>query len=59
MVHEMPSIEHVEKLCAECLVGKQRRVSFPHEVVYMANKVLELVHGDLIVWPNYTGNPKG
>jgi hypothetical protein len=29
LVHGLPDIRPVEHLCGACLVGKQRRVSFP------------------------------
>ena len=47
MVRGLPCIDHVEQVCDGCLVGKQRRASFPREGNFRASKALELVHGDL------------
>jgi transposase InsO family protein len=47
MVHGMPMIEHVDEICDGCLVGKQRRASFPATAKYRADERLDLVHGDL------------
>ena len=47
MVTRLPHIEHVGELCDNCLVRKQRRLSFPKMAKYHATEALELVHGDL------------
>jgi hypothetical protein len=47
MVKGLSEIEHVDQLCRGCLVGKQHRVSFPCQIDFKANQVLELVHGDI------------
>lgn len=47
MVRGLPRIEHVEQLCDGCLVGKQRRASFPLQAKRRAEGLLDLVHGDL------------
>jgi hypothetical protein len=47
MVRGLPSIEQVDQLCDACLAGKQRRNSFPVAAQYRAERVLEIVHGDL------------
>ncbi|CAL1392261.1 unnamed protein product [Linum trigynum] len=47
MVNGMPLIDHVEKICDVCMVGKQRRNSFPGKAKYRATEPLQLVHGDL------------
>ena len=47
MVTGLPHIEHAGELCDSCLVGKQRRLSFPKTAKYRAAEALELVHGDL------------
>ena len=47
MVRGLPHIKHVGELCDSCLVGKQRRLSFPKAAKYRAADALELVHGDL------------
>jgi transposase InsO family protein len=47
LVEGLPYIDHVEQVCDGCMVGKQRRVSFPQKAQFRASEVLELVHGDL------------
>lgn len=47
MVRGMPQIEHVNQICDSCLAGKQRRTPFPQVAKYRAQKLLELVHGDI------------
>jgi len=47
MVEGLPKIECKEGVCRGCMVGKQRRSSFPDEADFRANKELELIHGDL------------
>jgi hypothetical protein len=47
MVRGLPAIKEVDKLYDGCLIGKQRRISFPNKANYRAAKALELVHGDL------------
>ena len=47
MVRGLPHIEHGGELCNSCLVGKQRRLSFPKTAKFHMAKTLELVHGDL------------
>lgn len=47
LVEGLPYIDHVEQVCDGCLVGKQRRASFPHKAQFRASETLELVHGDL------------
>lgn len=34
-------------MCGSCLLGKQARQAFPKATSYRAEKILELVHGDL------------
>jgi hypothetical protein len=46
-VDGLPLIDHVDQVCDNCLVNKQRRLSFPWESKYWAEHKLELVHGDL------------
>jgi transposase InsO family protein len=47
MVHGMLRIDHVEQLCDTYVVTKLKRWPFPRQVVYHAQKQLELIHGDL------------
>jgi hypothetical protein len=59
LVRGLPDIGPVERPCATCLAGKQRRTSFPAQAQYRAEKVLELVHDDLcgkITPPTPAGN---
>ena len=47
MVHGLPSIDHVEQVCEDCVLAKQKRTPFPQAAKYHALEELELVHGDL------------
>ena len=48
MVHGLPAIKGVNKLCDGCLISKQRRTPFPSQTSYRADEPLELVvHGDI------------
>jgi hypothetical protein len=47
IVRGLPELTQVEQLCQACLVGKQRRTSFPDQAQYHAQRVLELVHEDI------------
>lgn len=47
MVRGLPHLEQVDQVCDGCLVGKQRRASFPAEARRRADNILDLVHGDL------------
>ena len=47
MVSGMPFIDHVDRVCDGCLVGKQHRRPFPAQSTYRASDALELLHGDL------------
>lgn len=47
MVHGMPEIKLQNDACTGCLMLKQTRKSFPGQASYSADRVLELVHGDL------------
>ena len=47
MVSGMPFIDHVDRVCDGCLVGKQHRRPFPARSTYRASDALELLHGDL------------
>jgi transposase InsO family protein len=47
MVNDMPQIDHIERVCDGCLVGKQHRASFPAVSSFRATGPLELLHGDL------------
>ena len=47
MVYGLPAIEGMNKLCDRCLIGKQKRTSFPSQASNRVSEPLELVHGDL------------
>jgi hypothetical protein len=47
LVRGLPDMVSVEHPCGACLEGKQRRMMFPAQAQYWAEKVLELVYGDL------------
>ncbi|XP_010441577.1 PREDICTED: disease resistance protein RPS6-like [Camelina sativa] len=47
MVHGMSEVKDEKKLCESCLVGKQKRQSFPKATMYRASKPLKLLHADL------------
>ena len=47
MVHGMPCIDHIDKLCDTYVMTKLKRRPYPHQASYRATKQLELVHGDL------------
>ena len=47
LVTGIPKIEVERETCSSCLLGKQARHSFPQATTYRAERVLDLVHGDL------------
>jgi hypothetical protein len=47
LVRGLADFGSVEQPCGACLAGKQRRMSFPVQAQYHAERLLELVHGDL------------
>jgi transposase InsO family protein len=47
LVRGLPAVEQPDQLCEACLAGKQRRSLFPEKAEYRAERILELVHGDL------------
>jgi len=47
MVCGLPAIEQVDQICEACIVGKQKRLPFPDQALWRAERALELVHGDL------------
>lgn len=47
LVTGIPKMEIKPKVCRSCLLGKQARKSFPKATLYRAEKILELVHGDI------------
>ena len=47
LVRGLPEVGQVDQLCEACLLGKQKRLPFPKKVEHRAQRILELVHGDL------------
>jgi len=47
MVQGLPAIDHVDQVCEDCVLAKQKRTPFPKAAKYRAQEELELVHGDL------------
>jgi transposase InsO family protein len=43
----MPVVEHLEHFCDGCALGKMHHTPFPRASTYRAERVLDLVHGDL------------
>lgn len=47
VVTGIPKIGVEKGTCSSCLLGKQARQSFPQATTYRAEKILDLIHGDL------------
>ncbi|GKD43000.1 retrovirus-related pol polyprotein from transposon TNT 1-94, partial [Tanacetum coccineum] len=47
MVKGLPSFTLSQKVCEDCLVGKQHRSPFPSKSTWRASSILQLVHADL------------
>nr|GEW66023.1 putative RNA-directed DNA polymerase [Tanacetum cinerariifolium] len=47
MVKGIPSFTVSQKVCEDCLVGKQHRNPFPSKSTWRASNILQLVHADL------------
>lgn len=47
MVEGLPTIKTPQKLCSNCLVGKQQRESFPKKSLWKSANKLQLVHSDI------------
>lgn len=47
MAYGLPRIVQPKEICTGCLMSKQTRKGFPHQIEFHANKALELVYGDL------------
>lgn len=55
----LPSITPPTEVCESCVISKQARAPFPSHAIFRAQKVLELVHGDIcgpITPPTPAGN---
>ncbi|KAJ3704843.1 hypothetical protein LUZ61_008548 [Rhynchospora tenuis] len=57
MVKGLPQIDHCDKFCERCVLGKHPRSSFPIEASYHAKKPLELIRTDICgpITPNSLG----
>lgn len=47
MVKGLPQIEATKRVCENCLVGKQKRGSFPKKSSWRASRNLQLIHSDI------------
>jgi transposase InsO family protein len=47
MVEGMPHLKQIDQICDGCMIAKQRRLPFPAQAAYRAQRQLELWHGDL------------
>jgi hypothetical protein len=47
MVKGLPEIDHIEQVCEDCVLAKQKRAPFPQAAKFQAKDQLKLVHGDL------------
>jgi hypothetical protein len=47
MVKGMPQIAQVDQICDGCMITKHKRLPFPAQAAFRAQKQLELWHGDL------------
>jgi hypothetical protein len=47
MVKGLPLIEKPERICEDCIFGKQHRESFPFGKSYRAKAPLEIAHSDI------------
>ncbi|TQE03722.1 hypothetical protein C1H46_010696 [Malus baccata] len=58
MVEGLPKLTVCQKVCEDCLVGKQHRDSFPRESIWRASKTLQLIHADICGPISPTSNSK-
>lgn len=56
MVEGLPQFIASQRVCEDCLVGRQHRDPFPKESLWRASKVLQLVHADICGPINPTSN---
>ncbi|CAN1281820.1 Retrovirus-related Pol polyprotein from transposon TNT 1-94 [Linum perenne] len=47
LVKNLPVVEQADRVCDGCMVGKQKRNSFPSESKFRATSLMQLVHVDL------------
>ncbi|KAK1670210.1 hypothetical protein QYE76_058369 [Lolium multiflorum] len=60
MARGMPVVDHLDHFCNGCALGKMHRTPFPRATAYRAERVLDLVHGDLCgpITPTSPGGSK-
>ena len=58
MVTGLPSFKVSQRICEDCLVGRQHRDSFPTASMWRASKTLQLVHADICGPINPVSNGK-
>ena len=58
MVEGLPKLKASQKVCENCLVGKQHRDPFPKESLWRASKILQLIHADICGPINPISNSK-
>ncbi|KAM1556843.1 hypothetical protein PS2_040150 [Malus domestica] len=58
MVEGMPQFTASQRVCEDCLVGRQHRDPFPRESTWRASEVLQLVHADICGPINPMSNSK-
>jgi hypothetical protein len=56
-MHELPTIDSLNKFCEGCVIDKHSKSSFPKVVKYQAKKFLKLVHTNIygLIKPNSIG----
>ena len=47
MVKGLPLFKASQKICEDCLVGRQHRDPFPRASMWRANNILQLIHADI------------
>jgi transposase InsO family protein len=58
MVKGLPSFKASQKICENCLVGRQHRDPFPKASMWRASNILQLVHADICGPINPVSNGK-
>ena len=60
MVHGLPTLNVLEELCTDCIMGKHHRDSIPKKSSWRASQVLGLIHADICgpITPMSCGNKR-
>jgi hypothetical protein len=58
MVKGLPQFKGSQKVCEDCLVGRQHRDPFPSKSIWRASNILQLVHADICGPINPSSNNK-